>query len=168
MPDRAGKTYEILLQEAGCSTRVITHCRAVTECALEYAKGNPDINFLLVENGAMLHDIGRSKTHKIDHAQKGADLLRAEGFSEDLSRIVECHTGAGLTADECSLLGLLPRDCVPSTPEEKIVAHADNLIAGHRRTTIEESVGSAFHLPKKARKRMYRLALEVELLCSKR
>ncbi|MCK9581711.1 MAG: HDIG domain-containing protein [Methanoregula sp.] len=168
MPDRAKKPYEILLQEAGCSTGVIAHCRAVTECALAYAKGNPEINFSLVETGAMLHDIGRGSTHAIDHAQRGADLLREQGFPEDVARIVECHTGAGLTADECTLLGLIPRDCVPATMEEKIVTHADNLVAGHRRTTIEESIGSAFHLPRKARKRMYRLALEVELLCGRK
>jgi uncharacterized protein len=167
MPDPAGKTYEKLLQDAGCSIKVIAHCRAVTECALDYAKGNPDTDFSKVEEGAMLHDIGRGSTHAIDHAQRGADLLRAQGFPEDVARMVECHTGAGLTADECTLLGLLPRDCVPTTTEEKIVTHADNLTAGHRRTTIEDTIGSAFQLPRKARKRMYRLALEVELLCGR-
>jgi hypothetical protein len=49
--------------------------------------------------------------------------------------------------------------------EEKIVTHADNLIAGNHRVTIHESIGSAIYLPKKARKRMERLAAEVELLC---
>lgn len=167
MPDRATIPYEKLLQDAGCSKKVIAHCRAVADCALEYAKGNPAVDFSLVETGAMLHDIGRGSTHGIDHAQAGADLLRTMGFSEAVARIVECHTGAGLTADECTLLGLSPRDCVPTTIEEKIVCHADNLIAGHRRTTIEESLDSASHLPEKARKRMYRLALEVEMLCGR-
>jgi uncharacterized protein len=63
------------------------------------------------------------------------------------------------------MLGLYARDCVPKTTEEKIVCHSDNLIAGKTRTTIEESIASAIHLPKKARIRMYRLANEVELLC---
>jgi hypothetical protein len=49
--------------------------------------------------------------------------------------------------------------------EEKIVTHADNLIAGKKRVTIHESIGSAVYLPRKARKRMYRLSCEVELLC---
>jgi uncharacterized protein len=159
--------YERLLSCAGCSPKVIAHCRAVTECALEYAAGNPDADRSLVFSGAMLHDIGRSRTHAIDHAQQGADLLREQGFPEDLARIVECHTGAGLTADECTLLGLSPRDCIPSTTEQKIVTHADNLIAGHRRTTIDDTLASAIHLPKKARKRMYRLSLEVGLLCGR-
>jgi uncharacterized protein len=165
MPDPEKKNCQDLLREAGCSTNVIAHCRAVRDCACRYAAGNPEIDFHLVEQGAMLHDIGRSRTHDISHAQCGADLVRSMGLGEDLARIVECHTGAGLTADECTLLGLSPRDCMPRTMEEKLVTHADNLIAGKKRVTIHESVGSAIYLPKKARKRMERLAAEVELLC---
>jgi uncharacterized protein len=112
----------------------------------------------------MLHDIGRGSTHGIDHAQRGADLLREKGFPERVARIVECHTGAGITADECTLLGLAPRDCMPQTIEEKIVTHADNRIAGTTLVTIDDSIASAIYLPMKIRKRMYRLANEVELL----
>jgi uncharacterized protein len=166
MPDYGTIPYETLLQEAGCSEKVIRHCQEVRDCALDYARRNPDADYALVEAGAMLHDIGRSRTHTIHHAQEGADILRSRGFPEELARIVECHTGAGLTADECTLLGLATRDCMPETTEEKIVTHADNLIAGHRRVTIEESLASSIHLPHKARKRMYRLACEVEMLCS--
>ena len=165
MPEKKKKSCEDLLHEAGCSTKVIAHCRAVRDCACEYATHHPDIVFSLVERGAMLHDIGRSRTHDIRHAQCGADLVRERGLGEEIARIVECHTGAGLSADECTLLGLSPRDCMPETTEEKIVTHADNLIAGKKRGTIYESIGSAIHLPRKARKRMYRLSCEVELLC---
>jgi uncharacterized protein len=164
MPDPV-LSCEKMLHDSGCSDKVIAHCRAVTDCAREYASHNPDINFDLVITGSMLHDIGRSQTHSIRHAQEGADLLRRQGCPEELARIVECHTGAGLSADECTLLGLSPRDCIPTTTEEKIVTHADNLVAGRHRISIEESIGSAIHLPKKARKRMYLLAREVELLC---
>lgn len=165
MPDTKKKTCEDLLHDAGCSSKVIAHCRAVRNCACRYAAHNPGINFHLVEQGAMLHDIGRSRTHDIRHAQSGADLVRSMGLGEEIARIVECHTGAGLTADECTLLRLSPRDCMPMTLEEKIVTHADNLIAGNERVTIHESIGSAIYLPRKARKRMERLACEVELLC---
>jgi uncharacterized protein len=165
MPDLTAGACETFLRDAGCSGKVIRHCRAVRDCAVAYAAGDPDANYALVEAGALLHDIGRSRTHSIHHAQEGADLLRSMGFPEEIARIVECHTGAGLTADECTLLGLHPRDCMPGTMEEKIVTHADNLIAGATRVTIDESIASAIHLPKKARKRMYRLSQEVELLC---
>jgi uncharacterized protein len=166
MPDYGTLPYETLLGDAGCSGKVIRHCQAVRDCALEYAGRNPDADYALVEAGSMLHDIGRSRTHSIRHAQEGADILRSRGFPEAVARIVECHTGAGLTPDECTMLGLAPRDCMPQTTEEKIVTHADNLIAGHRRVTIEESLASAFHLPVRARTRIYRLSCEVELLCS--
>ena len=165
MPDQTIEKYEKMLHDAGCSAKVIAHCRAVRDCACEYAQNNSSADFFLVQAGALLHDIGRGSTHSIAHAQAGADLLRAKGFSEEVARIVECHTGAGLTADECSLLGLIPRDCIPTSTEEKIVCHADNLLAGTRRVNIEQSISSAFHLPRKVRKRMYQLATEVELLC---
>ena len=166
MPERAGKNYETLLREAGCSDKVIAHCRAVKDVALEYAQRSPLVCIERVEEGAMLHDIGRGNSHTIQHAQLGADLLRSRGFSEEIARIVECHTGAGLTADECCILRLSPRDCIPRTTEEKIVTHADNLIEGRRRVNIEASIASAVHLPKKIRKRMYRLSLDVKLLSS--
>jgi uncharacterized protein len=163
MPETRERCIE-LLKNAGCSPKVIAHCEAVCDCAMEYARKCARADPELVLTGALLHDIGRGVTHGIDHAQKGADLLREKGFPERVVRIVECHTGAGMTADECTLLGLAPRDCMPRTIEEKIVTHADNLIAGTKRVTIDESIASANHLPKKIRQRMYRLAQEVELL----
>jgi uncharacterized protein len=165
MPEETKTTCGALLRDAGCSPKVIAHCLAVRDCACEYAARNPAIDFHLVETGAMLHDIGRSRVHDIRHAQCGADLVRERGLGEDRARIVECHTGAGLTADECTLLGLFSRDCMPVTAEEKIVTHADNLIAGKKRVTIYETIADAIYLPRKVRKRMYRLALDVELLC---
>jgi uncharacterized protein len=154
-----------LLREAGCSAKVIAHCQAVSDCAIEYARTEDLVDLSLVRTGAMLHDIGRGSTHSIAHGQEGADIIRSLGLPENVARIVECHTGAGMTADECTLLGLFPRDCMPHTIEEKIVTHADNRIAGVTRVSIDESIASAIHLPKKIRKRMYQLACEVELLC---
>jgi len=158
---------EILLRKQGCGAGVIAHCKAVTACAKDISADCPFVDQRLVEKGAMLHDIGRCITHSIAHAQEGAALCRHIGIEEPVARIVECHTGAGLTADECTLLGLLPRDCMPVTAEERIVAHADNLIAGARRTTIFDTLGSAIHLQKKTRRKIYRLALDVEILCKK-
>ena len=164
MPDRSDN-YEQQLREAGCSEKVVAHCRAVCDVALEYAQRNPLVGVDLVRAGAMLHDIGRGASHTILHAQQGADHLREIGVSEEVARIVECHTGAGLTADECTMLGLSPRDCLPQTTEEKIVCHADNLIEGKKRVNIEESLASAIHLKRKVRLRIYHLAQDVEMLC---
>jgi uncharacterized protein len=168
MPDRSENTYEQLLREAGCSEKVLAHSRAVCDVALEYAQRNSLVTVDLVRKGAMLHDIGRGASHTILHAQQGADLVRAQGISEEVARIVECHTGAGLTADECTILRLSPRDCMPRTTEEKIVTHADNLIEGRKRVTVDESIASAIHLPRKVRRRIYLLSQEVELLCSEK
>lgn len=168
MPDRTNIPPEELLREAGCSRKVIDHCRAVRDCACDYAARCPDADYSLVETGAWLHDIGRSIDHSIRHAQAGADLLRSWNFPEPVVRIVECHLGAGLTAEECVALGLEPRDCMPRTIEEKIVTHADNLIAGTTRVTIEESLASASHLPEEVRQRMLRLSQEVEAFCERK
>jgi uncharacterized protein len=156
--------YEDLLRDAGCDERVVRHCRAVTALALELAGSDPLYDRSLVEAGGMLHDIGRSRTHGIGHAQAGAALLRARGWPEAVCRIVECHTGAGLTADECTLLGLAPRDCVPRTPEERLVAYTDKRLKGDRVVSMERELARSFALPHRVRRRMYRLWREVELV----
>jgi len=51
---------------------------------------------------------------------------------------------------------------MPVTLEEKIVANADNLAAGKHRTSIGQDLMDAFALPRKVRKRMYLLWLEME------
>jgi uncharacterized protein len=161
------KQYETLLREAGCGSNVVDHCRAVTKYALDLAGENRLIDRVLLEAGAMLHDIGRGTTHSIRHAQIGSDICCNKGISDMVARIVECHTGAGLSADECTILGLLPRNCIPRSAEERIVAHADNVIKGKENVTVDEMLGSAIHLKKKIRRRMYHLALDVENLCKK-
>lgn len=159
--------YEAVLRDAGCSPGVIAHCCTVTDYALTLAGDNPLIDRGLLEAGSMLHDIGRATTHSICHAQAGAQICRALGFPELLARIVERHTGAGLTADECTLLSLAPRDCMPRSIEERIVAHADNMIKGTHHVSVFETLSSAIHLHRKTRNRIYQLALDVELLCQR-
>ncbi len=150
-----------LLERAGCSEDVIAHCRVVRDLALTYAS-DPIIDRDLVEVGALLHDIGRGVTHDLHHADVGGEICRSFGLSEAIASIVERHIGAGLTADESSLLGLIPRDRMPRTLEEKIVAHADNLVKGTRVITLQERLSRSIALPRRQRERIYRLALEVE------
>lgn len=155
--------FEGLLSRNGCSPKVIVHCRTVNAIAMEYVHPGSPADPELVLAGSLLHDVGRSRTHSIGHAQAGAAICRESGLPEAVARMVECHTGAGLTADECTLLGLLPIDCMPVTLEEKIVTNADNLAGGKRRISIEQDLMDSFSLPRKVRKRMYRLWLEMEL-----
>lgn len=156
--------YAALLRDAGCGERVVRHCRAVTDLALALSAGDSLFDPALIEAGGMLHDIGRSSTHGIGHAQAGAARLRRTGWPEAVCSIVERHTGAGLSADECALLGLLPRDCVPATLEERLVAYADKCVAGHRLASMDRELARSFHLPRRVRRRMYRLWREMELI----
>ena len=156
--------YIGLLREAGCSNPVIRHCSVVADTAAALSEKSPFFDDTLVQAGALLHDIGRSATHGIGHAQAGADICRSLGLGEDLARIVECHTGAGLTADECIQLGLLPIDCIPSTPEGALVACADNLVRGEQVITIEERLERAYALSRTARMRMYRQHQYLQML----
>jgi uncharacterized protein len=165
---RAGATgqgevvpWEELLVRAGCGQRIVAHARAVTSLALSYCESSV-VDRELVRAGAMLHDIGRGSTHGPAHAQQGAALARTLGLDPSLVSIIERHLGAGLTADECSLLGLAPRDCMPATAAEKIVANADNLVHGITPGSIERTLAQAPHLKRRIRRRFLRLYLEME------
>lgn len=131
-----------LLKNAGCSERVICHCKAVHEVAVKIAnKTNADLS--LVKAGALLHDIGRSETHDIKHAIIGARIAKKLGLSKKIVHIIERHIGAGLTSSVAKSLGLPYRDFMPKTLEEKIVCHADNLIDDCTRQDIEVEVERA-------------------------
>ena len=92
----------------------------------------------VVTTGALLHDIGRSVAQDVRHAGIGADLVRRASWDEAVALVVERHTGAGIPADEAAALRLPPRDYMPATLEEKIVAHADNLHAGDKRMALQQ------------------------------
>ena len=151
-----------ILFSAGCDAGVVRHCEVVALVASRYSGDSVDDD--LVRAGSMMHDIGRSVTHDISHAQTGARICSEHGEPEELTQIVLRHTGAGLDADECTLLGLQPIDCVPQTLEEKIVAHADNLVKGSKVISIEERMMRIPDLSTRSKKRIWRLAMEVELL----
>ncbi|MDD4255973.1 MAG: HDIG domain-containing protein [Methanofollis sp.] len=154
---------EAHLSDAGCDPRVIAHCRTVNAVAAGYAR-SPVVDRELLIAGAMLHDLGRSETHSLHHAEVGADLARQTGCPDEVARIVQRHIGAGLTVEECALLGLIPRDSVPQRLEERIVAHADNLVKGTRVITSEERMDRSVTLGRKFRVRAVRLGLDLEPL----
>lgn len=154
-----------LLKKTGCSADIIQHCLAVRDVAVRIAqKTNADI--CLVEAGALLHDIGRSKTHGIRHAVEGAALAKQLGLPDPLVRIIKCHIGAGIPRNEAESLGLPIQDYMPKTLEEKIVAHADNLIAGHKKQNIENEIAKAVQNgQKKYAERLQKLHEELSKRC---
>lgn len=130
-----------LLREVGCDEAVIKHCIAVAELALEIARRHHEsVDEKLVFNGALLHDIGRSRSHDVDHGFVGGELARELRLDESVVRIIQRHVGAGITAAEAKEVGLPFIELTPETMEEKIVAHADNLIDGSRITSIEDAI----------------------------
>ena len=131
-----------LIKKYGASDSVIEHVKAVRDYAMELAARH-DCDRELVEAGALLHDIGRSRTHSIDHAIIGAAILRQEGVDERIIRIAERHIGAGLTEEDAVSLGLPPGDYLPKTIEEKIVCQADNLMGSKDRVSIHEAIAIA-------------------------
>lgn len=130
------------LRAAAPPAWVLGHCRCVEGLAAAMCdhaeRQGLDVDRDVAVRGALLHDIGRSVTQDVRHAGVGADLLRADGWPEPIVLCVERHTGAGIEADEARTLGLPPRDYVPRTLEQRIVAHADNLYSGERRLTLAE------------------------------
>jgi len=116
------------------------HCCTVRAVAEEMLNGIKGADRDLVVAGALLHDIGRAEDHSIMHAYIGSKMVEALGLPKELVDIVRKHTGAGLDAEDVADMGLPPGDYMPRTLEEKIVAHADNLVSDNRVVTHEHSV----------------------------
>ena len=95
----------------------------------------------LVRSGALLHDVGRSKTHGIKHGVVGAEIARSLGLSESVIMIIERHIGGGIPADEAEDLGLPPGNYMPETIEEKIVTYGDKLVERGREVDINVTLG---------------------------
>lgn len=130
-----------LLKETHCQPQVINHCKAVTEYALRLAtelqqKGHK-IDIALVEAGALLHDIGRSKSHTIDHALIGGQIAESLGLPEAVIRIIKRHVGAGITDVEAEAFGWPKDTYIPQTLEEKIVCYADKCVDFAKPSPIE-------------------------------
>ncbi len=157
-----------ILEEAGCAPKVIEHCETVASLAVETAekikaKGK-EVDVQLVEAGALLHDLGRCKTHGISHAVEGFGLARELGLDPRLAEIIKRHIGAGISEEEAGEVGLPTDDYFPRSLEERIVAHADNLVRGTKRITIEERVTRMRkkHVGEEVTRRVEKLAEEIE------
>ena len=130
-----------LLHKNHCPPQVINHCVAVADLASEtakilFAKGLK-VNLELVEAGALLHDLGRSKNHTVDHGLVGAQMAKSIGLPESVINIIKRHVGGGITAEEAKRFGWPKDGYSPQTLEEKIVSYADKLIDHSKRVPIE-------------------------------
>jgi uncharacterized protein len=109
-----------------------------TKIAKKIEKNSHKIDLKSVSVGALLHDIGRAKTHGVEHGVIGAKILRRMGLRK-FTGFAENHIGAGIPAAEAKELGLPVRDFMPRTLEEKVVAYADKMIGGKREISYAEA-----------------------------
>ncbi len=118
---------------------VVDHGRRVADLALALAERLPGgtLDLRLVEEGALLHDIGVGATRApslgcrgslpyVVHGVVGRRVLERFGRPA-CALICERHVGAGLSAGEIREQGLpLPaRDMLPRTVEQRLVCYAD-------------------------------------------
>lgn len=134
-----------ILRDVGCEEKVIQHCQLVEAVALGFAKAineshHGQVNELLVTAGALLHDLGRAKTHDIEHVVWGVQMAQELDVDPFVVEIIRKHVGGGLTPYDAEQLGLPAWNMMPSTWEEKVVNHADSLVGERGRRTIKKTL----------------------------
>ena len=132
-----------IMRQLGLRGNIVQHEQSVMRKARNMAHNitTVPVNMELVKIGALMHDIGRTRTHDMNHGIIGGAILRDLGFSDELARIAEVHSMAGLTAAEAQQFGLPAKDYLPETIEEKLVCLADKYFIGTKEVTIEERFG---------------------------
>lgn len=119
-----------LLRQVGMVESDITHSLTVANKALEIAgrMGDIGLDLDLVARGALFHDLGKTKTHAMEHGKIGAELGSELGLPAEITAIMEKHIRGGLTAAEAIELGLPVKDYTLSRLEERIIIYADRLV----------------------------------------
>lgn len=118
-----------LLRRAGMSREDLEHSLLVARKALDIARRTgADLDLELVGRGALFHDLGKTKTHEIEHGRLGAELGASLGLPEAVCAIMEKHIRGGLTPAEATELGLPVKDYTLARLEERIVIYADRLV----------------------------------------
>ncbi|MBS3935279.1 MAG: HDIG domain-containing protein [Sulfuritalea sp.] len=136
---RRGRDYTIdmadikLLQDAGMAADDLEHSLKVAGKALEIARrvvaaSQTPVDLELVGRGALFHDLGKAKTHAIEHGKIGAEMGAALGLPVAVTDIMQKHIRGGLSTEEAMELGLPIRDYTLRTLEERIVIYADRLV----------------------------------------
>ena len=122
------------------------HSRQVADMALAIAERlELDIPRDIIEDAAMLHDIGICRTYApgikcfgtepyLMHGVIGARMLRDEGAPQWASDVAERHTGAGLTRADIVAAGMPDpgHDLLPRTKLERLVCYADKFFSKTR------------------------------------
>lgn len=117
---------------------VFTHCQIVWEIAEQLMQRIDSIDANLVRIGCLLHDIGvytlfdeqgnmYPNNQYITHGIRSEEILRSEGFPDEICKFGSHHTGVGLfVADiKAQNLPLPAQDYLAETKEQLLVMYAD-------------------------------------------
>ncbi len=170
LPDREFALDLLKILKIPLSVR--RHSEKVADKAIEIARNvkKVQVDMNLIEIGALLHDIGRTKTHGFKHALIGGKILKQRGFSIKLARICETHILGGLDKEDAKKVGLPEKNYLPLTLEEKIICLADKHMAGTREVSIQERFNRWFRkygktqLLLKSKKNIEKIQKEIEEL----
>lgn len=117
-----------LLRQAGMNEEDLGHSLAVAERALDIAgRMNARIDMNFIARGALFHDLGKVRTHGIEHGEIGAALGRELGLPEEILAVMKKHIRGGMTRAEAMELGLPDIDYTLHTLEERVIIYADRL-----------------------------------------
>jgi len=131
-----------LMSDLGLPEGIKEHCIVVKEIALDIVKQikekntEADINTEVVEAGALLHDIGRTRTHGIDHGYQGYLLMREINIDERVARCALVHVLGGFDKEDirkefpAEARNEIKISLMPKSIEEKIVCLADKNAEG--------------------------------------
>jgi uncharacterized protein len=118
-----------LLRSAGLSDEDLAHSVKVAQKAIELAgRIARPLDMELVGRGALFHDLGKAKTHAIEHGKLGAEMGAELGLPGDIQAVMEKHIRGGLSAAEAVELGLPVKDYDLHRLEERIIIYADRLV----------------------------------------
>ena len=121
------------------------HCEAV--CQLSTYFGNLfsktiEVDLEFIKSAALLHDIGRYKTHDpILHGIEGYRLLMRLGYSREAC-FAASHILFGLTSQEAHQHGLPTKLFTPKNFEEKLITTTDFLVEFDKATTLNSRFAS--------------------------
>ena len=142
IPDESGSLA--LHAKYASAERIVQHCRTVARASTILsdaflARGRA-VDSRAILAGALLHDIGRSRTHEVGHGYVGAEMLEKEGVDAVVVEIVRRHVGAGISPEEAASLGFPEGDYIPRTIEQMVVCFSDKLVSGDSVRPLEEEV----------------------------
>jgi uncharacterized protein (TIGR00295 family) len=133
-----------LHEKYGSNEQIVEHCKTVARASMVLSEAlaarGKAVDKRAVLAGALLHDIGRTRTHEVGHGHVGASMLEKEGVDVVVVEIVRRHVGAGISPEEAVALGFPKGDYIPRTLEQMVVCFSDKMVSSDSVRPFEEEV----------------------------